>query len=521
MPNVLVVDGEPDVRWMMAESLQRGGYHALVAADYAGAVEIVARRDVDAAVTALIPPRQHALDLLRQLREPFIPVVMITGQADLAHLAELVRFGVYDFVSKPVAEAELLRAVSGAVEQKHLAHLRQRLEAKVRHHTEDLERAVAERTRQLAEANRFLSMVLDSSTEYAFIATDTDGRITLYNTGAEVTFGHSARQMLDRPLDELIRDAGRGAGRLLARARAATTERHAGEEVELRRADGGLFVGSVTVTPIRKPGDELTGFLCVIKDLTADRRSQEHMRQLRERLAQNEKIAALGRMAAQVAHEVRNPLAGMRLYALHLRETLADRIADDELAMIDKIADAITKLSDTTEQVLSFARPVKLKRRRADLNATLRDALSLLEPQTLAKRIRLTLDLSPNGAAACFDEAAMRSSVINLLLNAIQAMPDGGSLRVATAGGEGEVSLTVTDDGCGMSDEQLKNMFEPFYTTKSQGLGLGMSFAARVIEQHGGSVRVDSRVGQGTRVEITLPTNGESPNEVSAANTRC
>jgi two-component system sensor histidine kinase DctS len=518
MPRVLVVDGEPSRRSIMADTMQRGGYDALIASDYAGAREIIAQHEIDAAVIDIISPRRSGLELLRQLHEPYIPVIVTTSHADLAHLSELVRFGVYEFISKPVTETELLRAVSNAVEKKHLVYLKERLELEIRQHTEQLEQAVAERTRELAEAHSFLNTVLDSSTEYAIIALDTDGRILLFNHGAEMMFGHRPQQMVNHSIDELIGHAAVGAVQPMVVRACAAIPQGCSEEIELRRADGGLFIGSVTITPIKKPEDELIGFLCLVKDMTADRRSQARMQQLHERLAHNEKIAALGRMAAQVAHEVKNPLAGMRLYAMHLRSKVADKLADNELAIIDKITDAINKLSNTTEQVLSFARPVNLTRRPADLNAIVKDALSLLEPQALAKSIKVTLYLSPTGAAASFDEAAMRSTLINLLLNAIQAMNDGGSLRVATTNGGGEVKLTIEDDGCGMTAEQVQNMFEPFYTTKSQGLGLGMSLAAKVIEQHGGSVQVDSRVSRGTQVKITLPVNGDDPDEALCPN---
>lgn len=522
MPRVLVVDESQNMRGMLAEILQRGGYDSLAAPDCPSAASLVGQQDIDAIVLDTIGPNRESLDLLCELHEPYIPMIMITGKLNLTQVSELVRRGIYDFVSKPIVEAELLRAVSNAVEKKHLTHLKERLERKLLHHTEQLERAVAERTRELAEAHSFLHTVLDSSTEYAIIAIDMDGRIMLFNHGAELVFGHSPRRMAGRLIDELIPVSADGARQTMgARARAAIVPGRRSEEIEWCRADGSRFIGSVIITPINKPGGELIGSLCIIKDTTAERRNQEHLRQLHERLAHNEKIAALGRMAAQVAHEVRNPLAGMRLYALHLRSKAADRLPDNELALIDKIADAINKLSDTTEQVLNFARPVNLLRQRGDLNALVKDALSLLEPQTLAKRISVALDLSPAGAEVWFDEAAMRSALINLLLNAIQAMGEGGNLRLATNGAGGEVELTVEDDGCGMTAEQVQTMFEPFYTTKSRGLGLGMSFAARVVEQHGGNIQVRSQAGSGTQVKLTLSQNGESPHASPTSNPHC
>ncbi|HKQ05727.1 MAG TPA: ATP-binding protein [Blastocatellia bacterium] len=231
-----------------------------------------------------------------------------------------------------------------------------------------------------------------------------------------------------------------------------------------------------------------------------------------KRFDRDEKVAALGRMAAQVAHEVRNPLAGLQLYSLHLKSKLAGKVAASEIALADKIIDGIGQLTETTERVLSFARTVTLSRRRVNLNRVVADSLALLEPQLREKSIRVNLTLTEAGAYAMLDEASVRSALINLMLNAIQAMAVGGQMIVTTAAGEGALRLAITDTGCGMTEEQMKNLFEPFYTTKSQGLGLGMSFASRIIQLHGGQIAVQSRAGAGTSVKIALPAEGEKAN---------
>jgi signal transduction histidine kinase len=225
-------------------------------------------------------------------------------------------------------------------------------------------------------------------------------------------------------------------------------------------------------------------------------------------LAPDEKIAALGRMAAQVAHEVRNPLAGLQLYSLHLKNKLAGKVPAGEIALVDKIIDGISQLADTTERVLDFARTISLSRRRGDLNRIILDSLALLEPQLKEKRISVNLSLIEPGAYALLDEASMRSTLINLMLNAIQAMTEAGQMTISTAAGREVLNLAITDTGCGMTDEQISNLFEPFYTTKSQGLGLGMSFAARVVQLHGGEIAVESRLNIGTSIKIALPVEG-------------
>jgi len=246
-----------------------------------------------------------------------------------------------------------------------------------------------------------------------------------------------------------------------------------------------------------------------------EREARRHAEEL-ERLAQQEKMAFLGRAAAQVAHEVRNPLAGLLLYAMHLRGKVADRLTEGELSLIDKMVETINHLADTTNQVLDFARPVKLSPRPVDLNRVLADVLQLLRPQLDAGRVEPRVELDESCTCVVLDEPSIRSVLMNLALNAVQAMPGGGALTVRTEAREGFVDLSVSDEGPGMSQEQVEHVFEPFYTTKSRGLGLGMPFARKVVEQHGGAVFVESRPGAGTTVRVRLPDRGEVDADAAA-----
>lgn len=226
-------------------------------------------------------------------------------------------------------------------------------------------------------------------------------------------------------------------------------------------------------------------------------------------LAQQEKVAALGRVAAQVAHEVKNPLAGLLLYALHFKTKTEGRLAEPEAALLDKIVGTINHLTSTCEQILSFARPVQLTPRRTDLNLVVADVLQLLDPQLSAAGVRARADLDPAGVCGPLDESSLRSALMNLALNAVEAMPAGGELTVRTRADGGALVAEVRDTGAGMTDEQVRNIFEPFYTTKPKGLGLGLPFAKKVVEEHGGQLAVESRVGQGTTIHITLPAHEE------------
>lgn len=520
----MLVDDEPNIRWTMAELLKREGFDTVAATDFDSALTAIETHAVDAAVVDIVLPRKSGIELLKHIsgRQPYIPVIMITGEPNISQIPEIVRAGAYDFISKPVTKDTLLRAVNRAVEKKELTEDRLRLELENKRHTEQMEALVEKRTRELAEAHSFLNTVLDSSTEYAIIAIDRQGRVTLFNRGAELILGYRSADMLGTQARVLVRDERFNADDrpFLACAHESEVKGLCRMEIELARADGGRFASAVAVTPIRRSDAELLGYLCIIRDLTSERQNEESLRQLREQLAHNEKIAALGRMAAQVAHEVRNPLAGLSLYSLHLKGKVEGKIGAAEMSLIDKIIKGIKHLSETVEMVINFSRPITLQLRKSDLNQIVTEALQLLEPQLSSKKVSVSMDLTGNGSAeqqeavVMIDEASMRSSLLNLLLNSIQAMRDGGDLRVSTYCSPDSIGIEISDTGVGMTEDQLKNVFEPFYTTKSQGLGLGMYYVQKVIQLHGGSIELESRVGEGTCAKIKLPPEVREPNEV-------
>ena len=222
-----------------------------------------------------------------------------------------------------------------------------------------------------------------------------------------------------------------------------------------------------------------------------------------KQLVTQERIGALGRVAAQVAHEVKNPLAGLLLYALHLKTT-ATNLSAGEVVLVDKIVDTINQLNSRVEQILGFARPVSLNLHSGSLNEMINDVLELVRPQLTANDVRVELSLDQH-AYGMLDDASIRGALMNLVLNAIEAMRDGGTLSIATRQTGETVELEISDTGRGIGEEEARKIFEPFYTTKEQGLGLGMPYVKRVIEQHGGSVLVHSRLGEGTTISIKLP----------------
>jgi PAS domain S-box-containing protein len=509
---VLLVDDEPSIRLTMAEFLKRAGYEVLTASDGDQADALIRSADIDIAVIDINLPRRSGIELLQVLsqREPYVPVIMMTGEPNLSQVPDIVRAGAYDFIAKPVVKDTILRTVERAAEKKRLSDEKHRLEREIKQHAAELERRVEERTAELAEAHSFLNLVLDSSTEYAIVAVGTDYRIALFNRGAEQLFGYAADEALGRLPRELFVDVTHAGLNVFRDAlKEADALGRYQTEIHLHRSDQSEFVASVAVTPIRAPDQRQLGYLCIIHDLTAERESEATLRRMQARLAHQEKIAALGRVAAQVAHEVKNPLAGLLLYSMHMRSKLAEKLNEGELELADKIVETINHLMSTVEQIMNFARPLNLTLHEVNLGAVVTGVVQLLQPQITAGNVEMQMRLDESVTCAQLDETSIRAALINLILNAVQAMPEGGRLGVTTGRAEMSLQLEITDTGAGMTEEQIGHIFEPFYTTKSQGLGLGMPYAKRVIEQHQGTINVESRPGVGTRIRVELPIEGE------------
>ena len=239
-------------------------------------------------------------------------------------------------------------------------------------------------------------------------------------------------------------------------------------------------------------------------------RKQRRLVAATEQLAHSEKIATLGRVAAQVAHEVRNPLAGLLLYSEHLKGKLDGKIPASDVQLVDKIIETINHLTATTEQILNYARPVTLALKTVDLNNVARDVTQLLSTEISAHNIETVLEFDSSPVSGMLDEASIRAATLNLVLNAVQAMSTGGRLTISTGRDGKKIWMTIKDTGAGISPERIKQIFEPFNTTKSRGLGLGMPYAQKIIQQHGGRIGVESQPGKGTQVKIELPADERS-----------
>jgi signal transduction histidine kinase len=218
-------------------------------------------------------------------------------------------------------------------------------------------------------------------------------------------------------------------------------------------------------------------------------------------------VAALGRMATQVAHEVKNPLAGLRLYVRHLEQHFSkvDDAAGRELA--GKIAVTVDHLTSVVAEITAFGRPPELHRVPTSLHPLLDECLELARARRPTEGVNIVTAYDSKCPEARLDARELKKAFLNLILNALEALEGAGKLTVATAysAATGSVTVTIEDTGPGMTEETLSRAFDLFFTTKPDGTGLGMSIARSVINLHAGELTVSSRVGEGTRVQARLP----------------
>ena len=227
---------------------------------------------------------------------------------------------------------------------------------------------------------------------------------------------------------------------------------------------------------------------------------ERELRAQGEALVRSERLAAIGRIAAQITHEIRNPLSSISLNA----EELGER-APEARELCDAIVREVDRLAAITEEYLRFARLPKPQVHRADLNDTLRDLLDFVRPELEASGVQVEPSLSAELPRVLADVAQLRQLLLNLVRNAREAMPSGGRLRVLTRGGEGSVEVEISDTGPGIPPERKARIFDPFFTTKARGTGLGLAMAQEIALEHGGQLLCESTVGKGTAFTLRLP----------------
>lgn len=324
------------------------------------------------------------------------------------------------------------------------------------------------------------------------IATDRSGRITFFNAAAERITGLNKTRAQHQTPDTVL-----PAGLCGLQERLNQEESITEQEMECAFAGGRTIPVSVSATRIINEMGDFVGQVMILRDLG-------EVRRLQKEVLRHEKLAALGGLAAGVAHEIRNPLSSIKGIASFFAGQF-EKGSDSQKAAAVMIQE-VDRLNRAITELLDFARPSDLKRRSTDLRELISRSLQLIQQDAAIQNIAVNLESADDICSVWIDPDRMAQCLLNLYLNAIQAMEDSGILTVRISVDDDQyVHVTVSDTGPGIHSEQLDKIFNPYFTTKKTGTGLGLAIVHKIVDDHQGRIKVESTPGQGTSFTITIP----------------
>jgi signal transduction histidine kinase len=457
--SVLIVDDDEALADNLSEIVQMLGVEATIARDRRTALALAGEKDFDVALIDVRLPDGDGLSLLEPLRtsSPFVQSVMVTGDATVEGAIAAVRVAAFAYVLKPVSPPDLLDTVRRALEQAAILRERDRLR------------------RELERSERRHREVVESIPAFV-LALDEQGRITTWNQRLEETTGFPRAAMLGTDGRELVgRDD---------HPRTLPVKHGAARKVRWNRAEIGGVDGRRTVYAV---GIDVTD-------------EQEMLR----RMMRSERLAAVGTMAAGLAHEVRNPLnsASLQLTLLDRRLGRGEGAAE-VLPVVHVIKSEIDRLDRLVRDFLAFSQPRPLEAKAVPVDVLVDGVAGLIRPVAEAARVEIATAVAVGAPAIAGDVERLKQVLLNLTRNALEAMQETGGHLTLRARADGDaVELDVEDDGPGFSEDLP--IFDAFFTTKEQGTGLGLPLVHRIVSDHGGTIRVESRPGR-TCFTLRLP----------------
>ena len=350
---------------------------------------------------------------------------------------------------------------------------------------------------EVRRVERHLASVVESAQDIV-LSTDMEGQILTWNTAAERLSGFTLYAVRGHNFFDFCAGDNQGEMEQVFANLQAGKEAHM-VEWDLKNRDGGRIPVSWIFSPMKDHLGQTAGIVAVGRDLTERRKFEAQ-------LLQSQKLAALGVMAGGIAHEIRNPLAVCGSAAQFIMEE--DVTPEFRRECAQKIHTGIQRASMIIENLLRFARPsAKTDFKEIDLTSLLEETLSLVTNLARIHKIELRPQLPPEPILISGMEGLLQQAFMNLFLNAIKAMPDGGVLSIPVGRRDSEAWVSIRDTGHGITSENLNNIFDPFYTTAPAGMGsgLGLSICYSIIKQHFGTITVESEEGKGSTFTVRLP----------------
>jgi len=511
---ILVVDDEQLERKLLELMLAPEGYDLLTAVSGEEAVAIVARRPPDLILLDVRMPGMDGFQVVAQLKSNVatknIPVIMVTSLNERSATMLGLNAGAEDFLSKPIDRAELCARVKNLLRLKEYADYHDR-------YGQLLEGEAMSRAADLAESERLYRETFEEA-PVGIVHVGLDGQWLRVNQRICALLGYSREELQSSRAQELTQpeDAAEDT-ESFRRTLTATVSHHVVDEKQYRRGDGSALWARINISVHRDSAGQAQHFIAVLEDITERRTLEGQVRQA-------SKLEAIGGLAAGIAHDLNNLLSVILGYSELLTADLKE--GDPLRADLGEIEAAGLRAVDLTHQMLAFSRQQVLQPKIIDLSEIVRGMERMLR-RLIGEDVELVAMCAPQPAKIVVDPGQMEQVIMNLVVNARDAMPKGGKLTVATseivfdaayaashvgvAAGP-HVLLTVSDTGTGMAPATLARMFEPFFTTKEigKGTGLGLATVFGIVNQSGGTIAADSHPGKGTTFRICFPASDQT-----------
>jgi PAS domain S-box-containing protein len=363
---------------------------------------------------------------------------------------------------------------------------------------------------ELREAHDFLDKIIRSSPN-AIMATDLQGNIIMWNRGAEEILGYKAEEVVDKMNIERIypESVAREVMKMMRSSEYGGQGRLRSYPILYVRRDGEIIEGDLSAAIIYDAQGKEVASVGIFVDISQRLDMECQLRETQQKLLQSEKLAAMGRLTSQIAHELNNPLYGI----MNTLELLKTEVPPENKRrrILDMALSETERLTELLRRMLSFSKPDEEERQITDVNKVLDEILLLVRKQLLENSIRISASLTGDVGKVYASRNQLRQVFLNMIANARDAMPEGGTLAVKTTASRDTIYVEIEDTGIGIREQDLNKIFDAFFTTKDgvKDVGLGLSVCYGFIKDHGGVIRVSSKWGSGTTFTISLPKHEE------------
>jgi len=505
---IVIIDDEEDIRDVLTIALQDAGYNVKTAADGASGIRLFEAFAPQIVITDIRMPGINGLEVLESIKQksPKTEVIVATAYGEMDLAIRALQLDASDFITKPIGDETLYLALKRA---------RDRFTSRkqLQDYTSLLEKEKAETSQELFRNIAFQRNLIDHSMD-GILGCDEDDRVVTYNLSMEKILGYTKAETLRKMTLGQLFPAGSE-----ARFREELTGDRYGGKDRLLLYETILLEKSGREIPVQASASLLfdegraTGLVCFFRDLREIRRLEQEVTD-QARILHQDKMMSLGRLAASVVHEINNPLSGILNYLRLMSRILSQNsLTEDHKKKFQRYLNLVenetSRCSRIVAGLLSFSRMSPPTYAMIQIEELLKRCILLSQHKLELSNIRLESRIPPNLPSVEGDFNQLQQCIINLIFNAIDAMPEGGTLNLSGHHDidRNAVMVIVKDSGQGIPAKDLPHIFEPFYTTKNEGygVGLGLSIVFGIIERHGGDISVESRAGKGAVFTLELP----------------